>query len=330
MKRIICTVLLLSLLVCSFTSCTKTTEEEDGRRLNVLTTVFPPYDFAKAVGGELIDVQMLMAPETDSHSYSGDNPSDILKIASCDLFIYIGGESESKWVDDVLSSIEKSGIASPRILNLSQYCNLLEETDNGIIQKETHTHEHHDHSEGEHHECSFDEHIWTSLINAEIMTNKIAEALAQLDGENAEVYIENALSYSAELRELDRAFSDFFESCDNKTLIFADRFPFAYFEADYSLNHYAAFSGCSSEAEVSPTTLAAIADIMEQKGIKDVFYIETSKSDVPELLCRILDAEMHLLHSCHTVSERQLDEGVTYISLMENNLDTLRKALSND
>lgn len=327
MKRLLCSLLILLSVVSCFSSCVNNVNESQDDKLNVLTTIFPPYDFAKEVGGDLIEVNMLMAPETDSHSYSGDNPSDILKISNCDLFIYIGGESEEVWVEKVLGAIERSGAALPETLNLSSYCVLIEESDGGILQGEKHTH---DHDEDAHHECTFDEHIWTSLSNAEIMVNIIAEKLSEMDGENSEVYNENAVFYTKKLKALDNGFSELFDKCENKTLVFADRFPFAYFASDYSLAHRAAFSGCATETEVSPTTLSHLTKLMKENGIKDVFYIETSKSDVPDLLCRTLDAEKHLLHSCHTVTEKQMKDGVTYLSLMEGNLNTLRKALSND
>lgn len=332
MKRALSFILLIALVSCFFTACHKTNSEENGK-INILTTIFPPYDFASAVGGELVEVSMLMAPETDSHSYSGDNPSDILKIANCDLFIYIGGESEDGWVNKVLSSIEASGVDVPLTLNLSEYCTLLSESCDGVLQSTPHSHEHNG-DDGQdcdehHHDCSFDEHIWTSLLNAEKMVWAICEKLCEIDEINKATYTDNALSYSEKLYELDGKLTELLCRVD-EPLIFADRFPFAYFAHDYGLEHYAAFSGCSSETEVSPTTLSRLATLMVENNIKNVFYIETSKSDIPDTLCRISKGEKYLLHSCHTVTEKQLDEGITYISLMSSNYETLRKAFSND
>jgi len=333
MKRIISFLLGIVLALSLFTGCErKTTESSD--KIKVLGTVFPPFDFAREIGGDMIEADMLMTPGTDSHSYSGDNPSDILKIANSDLFIYIGGESESLWVEKVLETVEKAYGKRPETLNLSEHCKLLEENSEGTVLKDGHSGlsfgEHgHDHDHG-HDECAFDEHIWTSLHNAEKMAKAISDKLLEMDGKNRDYYENNFAAFQIKLRELDNRFKEMFENCENKALVFADRFPFAYFSHDYSLECYAAFGGCATENEPSPTTIASLMKIIEEKKASSVFYIETSKSSVPNALAKACGGETYLIHSCHTVTEKLLREGVTYLSLMEQNLDNFRKALSND
>ncbi len=334
MKRILPLILTVLLIFSIFSGCEKkNTDTSD--KLCVLGTVFPPYDFAREIGGELIYTDMLMSPGTDSHSYSGDNPSDILKIAGCDLFIYVGGESESKWVERILSTIEKAYGKTPATLNLSEYCDLLEENSNGTVIKDGHSglsfslHDEH-HEEHTHVECAFDEHIWTSLNNAEKMVDAITQKLGELDSDNKNTFEKNAKEYKEELQDLDKRFEALFANATGNAFIFADRFPFAYFSNSYGLECYAAFGGCATENEPSPTTLAALLKIMEEKNIKNIFYIETSKSNVPAALCKKSDTKSYLIHSCHTVTDKQLKEGVSYLSLMENNFENFRKALSND
>ncbi len=336
MKRIIALFLAAVLCVCLLSGCTSKTENDDGK-IHVLGTVFPPFDFAREIGGDLVFAEMLMSPGTDSHSYSGDNPSDILKIANCDLFIYVGGESESTWVENVLRTVEKAYGKAPESLDLSEYCDLLEESDKGIVGDTDHggisfSHhgEHEGHNHGDHEDCAFDEHIWTSLSNAEKMAEAICNKLSEMDGENSDIYKENLKNYKERLQELDGSFKELFTSSPKNPIVFADRFPFAYFSESYGLECYAAFGGCATENEPSPSTLATLAGIINDNSLKSIFYIETSKSNVPNALCRMGNAKAYLIHSCHTVTEKQLKDGVTYLTLMENNLDSFRKALSND
>lgn len=330
----------LSLLLCG---CSDASIQNDGR-LTVLSTVFPPFDFSRAVGGERIDAQMLMSPGTDSHSYSGDNPTDILKISSCDVFIYIGGESENAWVEKVLGTIESTGGKTPHVICLSDHCELLEESQSFIFEEGAHSHEasHHGHDDGVdghhsqkdgdscHSNCAFDEHVWTSLDNAKRMVEAISDALCSVDPVGSDHYKKNAETTVLKLQDLDSEFKALFDGNEDNTLIFADRFPFAYFAHSYGLECYAAFSGCSSENEPSPTTVASLATMIEEKALDSIFYIETSKSNVPEALCRATGANAYLLHSCHTVTEKQLEDGVSYVSLMEGNLENLRKAFNDD
>lgn len=319
-KRYLSIILAILAVLLSLTSCRSSKEESDGR-LQILTTVFPPYDIAKNVGGDLVSVSMLMSPGTDSHSYSGDSPSDILKIERCDVFLCIGGESE-KWVRSVTKKIEDSGGKIPTVVKLAEYCDLLAESDEGILGESS---EH-----GHHHEDGFDEHVWTSLKNYEKMTVAVRDCLISADPKNADSYRENADSYVSKIRSLHGEFDEFASSLDKRILVFADRFPFRYFAEDYGFECYAAFNGCASESEPSPTSLSKLCLRIEEEGLNCVFYTETSQSGVPNTVSKATGADNYLLHSCHTISEKQLRSGIGYLDLMKQNLDTLKKAMNYD
>lgn len=302
------------------TSCRGSKENSD-ERLQILTTVFPQFDIAKNIGGDRVSVSMLMSPGTDSHAYSGDSPSDILKIERCDVFLCIGGESE-KWVDSITKMIENSGGKCPTVIKLAEYCDLLDESDDGILEESS---EHDDH-----HGDSFDEHVWTSLENYEKMTVAVRDYLIKADPNNTDSYRDNADSYISKIRSLRNEFDEFASLLDKKVLVFADRFPFRYFANDYGFECYAAFNGCASESEPSPTTLSKLCLKIEEENLNCVFYTETSQSGVPDTVSKATGANKYLLHSCHTVSEKQLRSGIGYLDLMKQNLDTLKKAMNYD
>lgn len=312
-------------LTASFSSCVK--ETGDSGIIKVVGTVFPQYDFARAVGGNRVECEMLMSPGTDSHSYTGDNPSDILKIQKSDLFIYVGGETDESWVEKVLDTIENSGETPPKTIALTDVCNVIEESDVGIMENDAHE----DHEEhGEHEESEYDEHVWTSLSNCVQAVSAIKEALCELDPDGRAYYEQNAKEYTDRLLELDRNFDELFDGKENITLVFADRFPFRYFAEDHSLECYAAFNGCASQSEPSPTTIVKLCNIVTEKNLPYIFYTETSQSAVPEVMEKATGATALMLHSCHTVSENQLKSGVTFLELWQKNYDTLEKAFKND
>ena len=169
--------------------------------------------------------------------------------------------------------------------------------------------------------------MWTSPKNAIKISESIKEALCEIDSENAEIYEENLLGYKEELETLDENFADFFATVENKTLVFGDRFPFKYFAKEYGLDYYAAYDSCSTEIEPSAGTISSLIDLVNDENISTVFYIEFSNEKVANSIAESTDTKTALLHSCHNVSKDELNNGATYISLMENNLETLREAL---
>ena len=302
------------------------TTAEDGRP-KVITTIFPPYDFARAVGGGKTDLSMLLKPGMESHSYS-PSPQDIINIQNCDLFIYIGGEND-QWVDRIINSLEKD--KRPQVLKLIDCVSpVREELAEGMQEEEGHDHGHdHGAAEGEahEHEDEYDEHIWTSPRNAEKMTAAIMDKLILIDAKNRSFYKENAKAYIAELDRLDKDYRRAVADGRRRSLVFGDRFPFRYLADEYDLDYAAAFPGCAAESEASAATIAYLIDKVKKEQIPVVFHIEMSTEKTAEAICNETGAKKTLLHSCHNLSRSEYEQGATYISLMRNNLNSLREAL---
>ena len=312
MKRIfpaLCALLLL-------TACGPDLPPEDSERPQIVATVFPAYDFARSAAGELADVTLLLPPGAESHSYE-PTPADILRVQRCDLFIYLGGESDA-WVDAILSAIEPEG----EVLRMVDCVDLLEEeTAEGMQGGHDHG-EDHDHL-GE--VLSMDEHVWTAPRNAAAVTRIIGERLAALDPVHAGEYIGGAGDYARELEELDRDFAAFFAGLPDRTIVFGDRFPLLYFARAYDLDYYAAFPGCGTQTEPSAATVAFLTEKVREEGLSTVWYIEFSNHLVADGIAEAAGVGTARFHTCHNVSRAELEAGETYLSLMRANLEALRE-----
>ena len=314
MKRIfpaLCALLLL-------TACGPDLPPEDSERPQIVATVFPAYDFARSAAGELADVTLLLPPGAESHSYE-PTPADILRVQRCDLFIYLGGESDA-WVDTILSAIEPRG----DVLRMIDCVDLLEEeTAEGMQGGHDHDHEEgHDHL-GE--VLSMDEHVWTAPRNAAAVTRIIGQRLALLDRSNGEAYAAGAEAYALELEELDRDFAAFFDTLPDRTIVFGDRFPLLYFAEAYDLDYYAAFPGCGAQTETSAATVAFLTRKVREEGLPAVWYIEFSNHLVADSIAEAAGVETAQFHTCHNVSRADLEAGATCLSLMRANLEALRE-----
>lgn len=308
-------VLLAGLLLAGCGSQAKKNQDsaEDGQ-LKIVTTVFPAYDFARAVAGEHADVTLLLPPGTESHSYE-PTPADIVSVQECDLFIYLGGESDA-WVDTILDSTG----AGDRAMRMIDCVELLEEETVEGMEAE---HEDHDHDLGQ--VVGYDEHVWTSPKNAAAITRAIGARLEELDAAHAQDYAAGAEDYAGQLEALDQEFRTFFEGVTDKTMVFGDRFPLRYFAQEYGIRYYAAFPGCSTQTEPSAATVAFLTDKVREEGISTVWYIEFSNHLVADSIAEAAGADTALFHTCHNVSAEDLENGATYISLMEGNLERLRQ-----
>lgn len=323
MKRILPLLLAVLLLAgCAGGNQPDTETNESGtgelEGLRIVSTVFPGYDFARAVAGDLAEVTLLLPPGMESHSYE-PTPADILAVQECDLFICLGGESDA-WVDTILSAVEPNG----EILRMMDCVELLEEeTVEGMESQE---HDHDENGLGE--VMELDEHVWTSPRNAADITTAIGETLAGMDGSNAEIYRENAAAYAGELENLDQRFADLFAGVEHPVMVFGDRFPLRYFVERYGVEYYAAFPGCSTQTEPSAATVAFLTEKVKTEQIGTVWYIEFSNHLVADSIAEAAGADTALFHTCHNVTQEEMDSGATYISLMEGNLERLQQAFS--
>lgn len=321
---------LLVSLCLLLSGCGQTPSLPENGRLQIVTTVFPAYDFARAAAGGLADVTLLLPPGTESHSYE-PTPADILAVRDCDLFIYLGGESD-QWVETILSAVEPTG----KQLRMIDCVTLLEEEEvEGMQSLPGHDHAHNEHDEHDEHDehghgegevAGLDEHVWTAPANAAAITRSVGEALAALDEGNADAYRAAAGAYAKQLEGLDRAFADFFQT-SHAPMVFGDRFPLRYFAAAYGVEYYAAFPGCGTQTEPSAATVAFLTEKVRQEQVPVIWYIEFSNHLVADSIAEAAGVGTAMFHTCHNVSRQDIESGATYLTLMEGNLETLRACL---
>ncbi|MBQ3855239.1 MAG: zinc ABC transporter substrate-binding protein [Ruminococcus sp.] len=314
------------LVTCALSSCGSSAKAEDGKPLSIVTTSFPPYDFARAVAGDSAQLTMLLCPGAEAHSYE-PTPLDIAKIQACDVFVYIGGEGEV-WVDKILDSIDTS---DKTVIRLFDFVSPLEEEEvGGEHHHGHHDHDHHDDEDEE--EPEYDEHIWTSPRNAMLCVEGVCEGLCQAVSEKGSSDLEESFrasssDYIQRLRSLDQRYEEMSAGAPSHLIVVGDRFPFRYLASDYGLEYMAAFSGCSSETEPGVYTMALLIDEILEHHVDTVFCLEFSTKKLAEKLCSATGAQMLTLHSMHNVSAEDFRSGVTCADLMENNLDALKEAL---
>lgn len=294
-----------------------TTETEE-KKLSVVCSIFPQYDFCREIMGKDASIELLLKTKVDMHNYK-PSAEDILKIKNCDLFIDIGGESD-EWAKDVVSSAENKKLSVLSLIDLVEAKD--EETLEGMEKEE------HDHGEDEEeHEHEKDEHVWTSLKNAEKIVRAIADKLCSLDKINAEKYQKNAKAYIEKLSTLEKQYAEVVKNAKRSTLVFADRFPFRYLADDYSLECFAAFSGCSAETQASFETIAFLSEKVKEKELPYVLVIDGSDGSVAETVAAQSGAKIKMLDSCQSVSEDEINDGKSYLSIMTNNLEVLKEVL---
>ena len=305
----------------------KTTEETD-KKLNIVTTIFPEYDWTRAILGDRADdvnLTMLLDNGTDLHSFQ-PAVKDIMKVSSCDLLIYVGGESD-QWIEDALESAQNKDMKTINLMEVLGDSIKEEETVEGM-QESDHDHDH-DHEDEE--EKEYDEHVWTSMRNAEVICDAIAATLEEMDPENKEIYQSNAETYKEKLSALDEEYQETVDSAKQKTLIFADRFPFRYLVDDYGLNYYAAFSGCSAESEASFKTVTFLAGKVDELGVKSVLTMEKSDDRIAQTVIentKAKDQKILQLNTMQSITSEEIADGATYLSVMEDNLGVLKEALN--
>lgn len=302
------------------------------RELSIVTTIFPEYDWVMEILGENapnVQVTMLLDNGVDLHSYQ-PNVKDMVTLSTCDLFLYVGGESDS-WVDDALAGATNKNMI---VINLLEVLgeNAKEEL---LVEGMEHSHEEEEHHEEAHdeedheHEAELDEHVWLSLRNASLFCQAIRDALITLDPENEELYRANTEDYLEELSRLDDAFAAAVAEDSQDTLLFGDRFPFRYLTDDYGLQYYAAFSGCSAETEASFETVIFLANKLDELGLHTVMTLEGSDGKLAQTIISTAkaDADILCLDSMQSTTKKDVQEGAKYLAIMEKNLDVLAQAL---
>lgn len=300
MKRILICILCIVLLCgCGGNTYTK----KETQRVTVVTTIFPLYDFARAVGGDNIEVKMLIKPGSETHSYD-PLPSDMAAIYGSDLFLYIGGESD-KWVETLLSGTDVNALSFI----------------DKVHDKAEHEHHGHDHDH-------IDEHIWTSPENAVEMLKNICDSIIKADGKNADIYRENCNSYIQKINDASQKISDTVSKHSNPFILVADRFPFAYFAEFYGIEYEAAFDGCAVSTDISLKTMSRLTKTIEKRNIKTVFCTELSNRNIAKALSEELGVEVLELNSAHNVGLEDFNNGITYVDIMYRNAKALERGIS--
>ena len=343
-------------------SSSETKTDDTNKKLSVVCTIFPEYDWIRELVGDKKDnyeITYLMDKGVDLHSYQ-PTAEDIAKIANCDLFVYVGGESDG-WVKDALKERKNDKMQVVNLLEALGNNVKKEEVVEGMQEEDEHDHDHgkkedadhdhehkedadhdhdhkedadhdHDHEEDGHHhdEVEYDEHVWLSLRNASSLVNELAARLQTIDPENKDYYAGTAAEYTSKLGDLDSRYLAAVKKAKNKTVLFGDRFPFRYLVDDYGLKYYAAFVGCSAETEASFETVAFLAKKADELKLNNVLVIENSDQKIAKKIVettKAKDQKIVEMNSMQSVTADQIADGATYLGIMEDNLKALEEAL---
>lgn len=327
MKKITALLLALLMLVGALAGCGKQNDTNQTDKLSIVTTIFPEYDWVREILGEKADnaeITMLLDNGVDLHSYQ-PTADDIVKISDCDLFIYVGGESD-EWVEDALRNAANGNM---KVINLLEVLGDSVKTEEIVEGMQEAEHEHEDAEEHEHEEEA-DEHVWLSLKNAKMLVRVISKALQELDPDSKDIYAANADAYVKKLSALDAEYQAAVDAASNKTILFGDRFPFRYLVDDYGLHYYAAFVGCSTETEAGFETISFLAKRVDEWKLPCVLTIEGAQHKIAETVVRNTTAKNQrvlTMDSMQSTTSKDVKNGTTYLSVMEKNLSVLKEAL---
>ncbi len=318
MKKIIAALCSILIIASALSGCAAAPKTADQGQVKVVATIFPLYDWVREVAGDDVDVNLdlLLDNGVDLHSYQ-PTAKDIMDISDCDIFVYVGGESD-KWVADTLKQADNKDMIVLDLMDILGDAAKEEELKEGMQEDE--------HEE----EPEYDEHVWLSLKNTKLFVGKIAEALSKADSQHADAFKTNAESYTQKLDSLDKQYTEAVDNASVKTLLFGDRFPFRYMTDDYKLDYYAAFVGCSAETEASFETITFLSNKVDELGLKTIMQIESSDGSIAKTIrdnTKTKDQEILTLDSIQNVTAERIKAGETYLSIMESNLDVLKKAL---
>ena len=307
-----------ALLLCALllSGCAAPLAEPDDGKIQIVTTLFPYYDFARAVAGDRADVTLLLSPGREAHSFE-PTPLDAVRIAHADVFVYNGGESE-EWVCDMLDA---AGEDIGTVLCMMDYVDAREEE---FVEGMQGAEEEDEDSD----EIEYDEHVWTSPANAVKLCEALRDGLCEADPANAEAYRANCAAYVEQLSDLDARFRVLREGASRDLIVFADRMPLLYFCEAYDLRYRAAFHGCSTDTEPSLATLKYLIDKVAEEGIPVVYTVDLDSQKIAEVVAESTGAGIDTLYSLQTVSRADFDAGETYVTMMERNLKALQRGLA--
>lgn len=321
-KKILSCSLIILMLMVAFSSCSGDDLSSDG--ITIVCTTFPHYDWLREIIGDNpagIELVLLLDNGLDLHNYQ-PTTDDIITISTCDLFIYIGGESDS-WVGDVLKTTLNDDMVVINLMEVMSHMVKVEE----VIEGMEHDEDDHDHED----DAEYDEHIWLSLRNAQYACTSLANAVSALDSDNIDLYQANANEYNNKLIELDKQYASMIEEASCTTVLFGDRFPFRYLVDDYGLDYYAAFTGCSAETEASFETITFLVDKLNDLDLKNVMVVETSDQSIARTIIQNSgekNQSIHVLNSMQSMTAMDIASGATYLSIMADNLNVLSEVLN--
>ena len=349
-KKLISILAAAAMMAGCLCGCNSAQKANTSDMMKIVTTIFPEYDWVNNILGDKAsnaELTMLLDNGVDLHSFQ-PTAADILKISECDLFIYVGGESD-EWVEDVLKEATNKEMIAINLLEVLGDKDVEEEIVEGMQEEEDedHDHEHedehdededHDHEHEdiskthEHHddEVEYDEHVWLSLRNSAILVNTISEAIQKIDPANAEAYKKNAAAYIGKLNELDKRYSEAVSAASYNTILFGDRFPFRYLVDDYGLEYFAAFVGCSAESEASFETIVFLAGKVDELSLPAVLTIEGKDHSIAQTIVEntaAKDQKILTMDSMQSTTSEDIKNGASYLSIMESNLSVLKEAL---
>jgi zinc transport system substrate-binding protein len=256
---------------------------------------------------------MLLKPGAEMHSYE-PTPQDIINISNADIFIYVGGDSDN-WIEDVLKDINTD---KTKIIKLMDLVDVVEEEH--VEGMEEH--------EEEEEEVEYDEHVWTSPINAITIINKLKEEIIKVDNDNKSLYEDNSNNYTNELSNIDNEIRSLVKNAKRKELIFGDRFPIRYFVEEYGLSYYAAFPGCSEQTEASAKTITFLINKVKKDNIPVIFHIELSNGNIAKTIAEETGAKVLEFKTAHNISQDDFDAGITYVDIMKSNIEVLKEAIN--
>lgn len=312
LKRKLLAVITAAATVLSLCACSSESgySSSDSGKLKIISTVFPPYDLARQIAGDDAEISILLPPGSEIHNYE-PSAKDMIAIRNCDIFLYIGGENE-QWAENLINSNDTENVTAVKLID---YVPTLSE------DEDEHDHEHE-------HEHETDEHIWTSPKNAQLMLSAVYDAICKVDPSDKQTYTKNKDAYAKQLSDLDNAYRSAVDNAKNKTIVLADKFPFRYLAHEYGLEFSSAFAACSDESEPGVSTMIKLTKTIKENNIPAVYYLEFSSTKIADTLCDETGATKLMLHSCHNVSKQDIENNVSYVDLMKQNLENLKLTLN--